>query len=90
MSTCTRDGEWEPDPKEISCDNNMVTNRQMIIPNSQHVQITIIIVGSLLGVVIDHSNNNCSGFSAQRKNQRSICNASIIMHNVLINLLSLK
>ena len=52
MSTCTRDGEWEPDPKEISCDNNMMTNRQMIIPNSQHVQITIILVGSLLGVVL--------------------------------------
>ena len=50
MSTCTRGGVWEPDPKEINCD--MMTNRQMLIPNLQHVQITSILVGSLLGVVL--------------------------------------
>ena len=49
MSTCTRDGEWEPDPKEISCDNNVMTT---IIPNSQQFQIMSILVGSLLGIIL--------------------------------------
>ena len=51
-SMCTREGEWEPDPKEISCDNDMMTTRKMIIPNSQHFPIVSILVGSLLGVIL--------------------------------------
>ena len=49
MSICTRIGEWEPDPKEISCDNNMMTT---IIPISQQFQIMSILVGSLLGGIL--------------------------------------
>ena len=45
MSTCTNDREWEPDPKEMSCDSNITT----IISNSPHFQITGILVGSFLG-----------------------------------------
>ena len=48
-SMCTREGEWEPDPKEISCDNNMMTT---IIPISQQFQIMTILVGSLLGGIL--------------------------------------
>ena len=48
MSTCMRDGEWEPDPKEMSCDSNITTT----ISNSPHFQITGILVGSLLGILL--------------------------------------
>ena len=48
-SICTRNGKWEPDPKEISCDNNMITT---IIPNSQQFQIMNVLVGSLLGSIL--------------------------------------
>ena len=48
MSTCMRDGEWEPDPKEMSCDNNIT----MTISNSSHFQSTGILVGSLLGILL--------------------------------------
>ena len=51
-STCTRDGQWAPDPKEINCDNDMMTTRKAIIPNSQQLQMMSILVGSLLGILL--------------------------------------
>ena len=55
--TCTRNGKWEPDPKEMNCaiDDDVMTTRQMITSsNSPHFQITNIqnLVGSLVGVLL--------------------------------------
>ena len=49
-SICTRNGEWEPDPKQM-CD--MIT-RQTTPPNSPllRIQSAGILVGTLLGVLL--------------------------------------